>query len=238
MAAILYPIFALAYYLLFRWTRRLLHAPQDPPMRAKLLLAVITGLIYDTVIIFVGRFLGEGKVLQALSLPRFLFHALFTPLLIIVVLEYARRADFSWAKRKSVLAVGWLLTLALIVWGVMGEMGQELVTAEFEGTLRYVHAIRSGPPIPSLVTVVFAIVIGVLLWKPAQWPWLAISAALMLVGSAIPTDIAGPLASSAGELLFVWGLVATEKRAQQLGLSISDDELESRFDFFSSDDST
>ena len=50
---------------------------------ALLLLIVLAGLAYDTLIILLGRFIGEGDLLKTLNAGRYLVHGLATPAMII-----------------------------------------------------------------------------------------------------------------------------------------------------------
>ena len=230
MAAIFYPMFTLALWALFRRTRKLLHEPISPPARAKLLLAVIMALVYDNLVISSGRLLGEGPLLEALSLPRFLFRALFLPMVLVVGVEYARRADLAWARQKITLAGAWAAALALAGWEGTSVYGQTLLAREFSGTLRYVSTAGEGPGLAAWAPALVTLVVGVFLWKPARWPWLFAGAVGMLAGNAVPGRVAGPLLGAAAEVLWVWALVATERRVEEMGLEISGTEVEARLE--------
>ena len=228
MAAILYPVFTLIHWLLFRWERRLRHEPTAPPVRTTLLLAVLMTLVYDALVISVGRLLGEGLLLEALNLPRFMYRALFTPLIMMVTFEYVRRVGAPWAESGRARGAAWAVTLVLISWGALGHWNLDLNPDTYAGALRYIPAQGVGPSIPVTLTILTAIGFGASLWRASGWPWLALGALIALAGTAAPLEEAGPLLRSGTEVLFAWALVATEKHIQNTGYTIPDSEVESR----------
>ena len=61
------------------------------------LVLALVGLTYDNLAVGIGRFVGEGALLESINLPRYVIHAMITPLLIMVGLQFARNAGVSWA---------------------------------------------------------------------------------------------------------------------------------------------
>jgi phosphoglycerol transferase MdoB-like AlkP superfamily enzyme len=48
-----------------------------------IIVALFAGLVYENLILGLGGLIGYGDTLKALNTPRFISHALFTPMLII-----------------------------------------------------------------------------------------------------------------------------------------------------------
>lgn len=87
-----------------------------------IVVAVGLGLTYDNAVLGLGRWIGHGELLEALSWPRFLIHALITPLLIIVGVGAARGMRLGWAQRRSVHAAFCVGATALVAWGLVTDV--------------------------------------------------------------------------------------------------------------------
>jgi hypothetical protein len=72
-----------------------------------------------------------------------------------------------------------------------------------DGVLRYVATNVSGPPIVSIVSIGFAGVMGIFLWRHAGWPWLTITALLVFIGEGIPSEAIRRVLGSGAEVLFM-----------------------------------
>ncbi len=209
MAAIVYPIYAVAHITLLVWGLR--QWRQSRTLALGLILLLIAGLVYDTTLTSIGRFFGEGTLLQTLNLPRFIFHVLVTPGLLLVGLEMARRTGFVWAGKKWVTAVSRLITLLLIIVGFVLEIvGLELVPQLYGGTLRYVDA-APKPPVASIVAVLFLLVVSFLILRKTGWKWLFVGTMVMFLGGAVPQSQVGPIVASGAEIIFLASLLATQQ---------------------------
>ena len=89
------------------------------------------GLVYDAVIISIGRFMGEGDLLEKLSLIRFIVQAVALPQILPITAYVLELSDN--AKR-----VMWIITLVLIGAGVFRATRLKFETVETAGILRYV----------------------------------------------------------------------------------------------------
>ncbi|WP_341202441.1 hypothetical protein [Planomicrobium okeanokoites] len=106
---------------------------------------VLFGLIYDNGIIALGKFIGEGALLENLNAMRYWIHALLTPALVLFSLGALRAAGVDWA-RKS-----WALysAIALFILGVVIEIwqvtwGTELAPVREYGVLKYASTEEAG----------------------------------------------------------------------------------------------
>ncbi|QGG95960.1 hypothetical protein [Actinomarinicola tropica] len=176
-----------------------------------IVVAVGLGLVYDNAVLGIGRWLGHGSTLEALSYPRFWIHALITPLLIIVGVGAARTLAGGWARSRIGHAAVCLVATGLVVWGVVIDIvGLELDQQSEAGLLSYGNAAASAP-VPAIATIVILLGFGAWVWRAAGWPWLAVAAGVMFIASGLGA-ISG-LLTNVGELSLIAGLVATEERA-------------------------
>ncbi|QDY45557.1 hypothetical protein FK545_09335 [Planococcus glaciei] len=97
MDTILYFAFTAAYILLLVWAL----AKQKSWNFMSFICLVLIGLIYDNGLIAIGKFIGEGPVLENLSLLRFWSHAFLTPMLVLFSWGALNRAGIGWVKKKS-----------------------------------------------------------------------------------------------------------------------------------------
>lgn len=199
----------------------------ERPQALFLILFSGTLLFYDNLRIGLGRFIGEGEVLQTMTAPAFIWHWLMLPVLIIAVGIIARRAGFGWAQSKFAIGAFCLLATALIALEVPLIWQFELHPACLADTLRYTTTVKEvqlcgpddvpisgvGSPIAPIVTCLVALSVGIALWVRARWPWMALAALAMLLAAGVGgrSYYALPIANF-GEILFTLGLVLTALR--------------------------
>lgn len=152
---------------------------------ALLLLIVLAGLAYDTLIILIGRFIGAGDLLKTLNAGRYLVHGLATPAMIIFGFGILRNAGVKWAQSRTTHIVVCVATTLLIALGVYEDvLALDLQTKTVMDTLRYTNeGGMKGPPIPAMLTIVFLIVAGISLWRKTGWWWLAAGAIFMFIAA-------------------------------------------------------
>ena len=209
MAEILYILYTVAHIALLIWGIRLWQNGRK--FALFLILLPILGLIYDNGVIALGRFMGEGDLLQTLNQGRFLLHTLITPMLIAAAAALAAQAGIEWAKKRVTHALFGVISVALIGFGLT-DFARFVYAAEwFGGTLRYVDTAVAGPPIPSIITIIILMIIGGFIGRNGRWPWLFVGSLIMFIGSAIPPSIVGPIVGSGVEVVLLGSLLATEK---------------------------
>ena len=150
-----------------------------------LLLLVLAGLFYDTLIIGIGKFVGESNLLQTLNAGRFYVHALLTPTMMIFGFGVLRKAGVKWAQGKTAHIIVCIITTLLIGLGAFSDILRlDLHVKTVADTLRYVNeGGMKGPPIPAILTIIFLIVAGISLWRNSGWKWLAIGAIVMFIAA-------------------------------------------------------
>ncbi|MEU8079707.1 hypothetical protein AB0B31_30200 [Catellatospora citrea] len=179
---------------------------------AALVAVICVGLAYDSAAVAIGRLLGFGPTLEAVNAPRYWSHAVLTPLLIVAGAALAARLGVTGLRRQAVRITGGVLVVALIALGVAADIvGLRLEPREYADTLRYGNAAAAGPPIPAIVTMLVLVVIGVLVWRTARFPWLLLGAVAMF--AAAGAGAAHFWLGNVGELLLQLAVVATVLRA-------------------------
>lgn len=175
---------------------------------------VVASLSYDNLILAMGSFIGEGKLLESLSMVRFLLHYLVIPLFIVIGVELAHSAGAAWAN-KPVRVLSWVVALGLAGVDISTNyIGLNLVAENFAGMLRYKVSNLSGPPVITIVVNLFMLLIGIGLRVRIKWPWLFVGTLVGLVGNAIPSSLVGPIVGSTSEFVMAVSLLLTEQQRQ------------------------
>ncbi len=176
------------------------------------ILLPILFLPYENIIIALGSAIGEGPALQALNMPRFLAHALLTPLWIIAAAALARRSGVRLMAGK--VGVGAMCTLAVVLigfslWNDISVM--HLVPEAWAGTLRYVNEGHRlpGPPVAAIGTIIVVIVLGAAVAIRGRWPWMLLGAVTMFLAAGAQASPLGLAAGAGGEIILATALLAT-----------------------------
>jgi len=210
-----YIAFALAQLALAIWAFVLFF--RRPSLGAFAVALPIALLVWDNAVVALGATVGDGPLLIALSWPRFIGHAVLTPVWILTGFEYARRVGVEWLQGRGSVIAEWVLYLAMVALGVV----RSVILLRFEpvtqGDIFYYTNGGGfpGPPIPALVMVVVVVGAGVLLLRRRGWPWMLAGGIAMFAAAAIPVSVAGFLVSNGGEVALSLSLVATERFLQR-----------------------
>lgn len=175
------------------------------------LLAVnVAGLVYDNLVLALGYLAGPGDMLMALNYPRFLVHALTTPLLGMLGLYLARNAAVEWAWGRRALITFWVLSLSALAWSAYTELGLlRLELVADGGALRYRNAGTSGPPLPAITAMVLLMFAGMGVFIRTRWAWLFVGALVMFSAAAFASTIG--VIANLGEVALVAGLAFTSR---------------------------
>lgn len=181
---------------------------------SSVLFLVLLALVYDNLIIGIGRFIGEGSFLESLNLGRFWLHALFTPTLIIFSIAILQEAGISWAKSKIAIALAGLLFITAICIEFLTELnGLTIAPSEEYGALSYSSvAEATGPPLMILVVLVGLLIAAIALAKRFKWWWMLVGVVIMTIGSAVPMNVPSNAITNLFELFLLFTLVLTKKR--------------------------
>lgn len=168
-------------------------------------------LAYDNAVIGLGRWIGEGDLLATLNAPRFMAHAVLTPLLLTWALAVLRTAGGRWAARRGVTVVLWTIVLTLIVYSASFDVfGLSLVPERWADTVRYTNAAAPpGPPLAALITVLGVLVAGWHLWRRARSRGLLTGAILMTAVSGLAAY--APILGNLGEVALIAGILTATR---------------------------
>lgn len=211
--SIIFLAFAVGYLILIAL---LLKGHQNFTLSSVIIL-VIVALVYDNLIIGIGRFVGEGAVLEWLNVARFWLHALFTPALIIFSYAILREAGIRWASHKITV----LLTIVLFLTAIILEFITELkdlniAPNEAYGALSYSSVVASsGPPLMILVVLVALLIAAVTLFKRFKWWWMLVGVIVMTIGSAVPINVPSNAITNLFEFFLLTTLVLTKRHFQK-----------------------
>ncbi len=171
---------------------------------------VLVSTIYDNLILWSGRFIGQGELLETLSQIRYLLHYLVVPLFIVVAIELAYRSEAKWAN-QFLRVSSWLLAFGLAGFDVVRNfIGLELKPEIFANVLRYV-SIEPKIPIITIIVNIFVLLVGIGIWvRTKNWRWLFIGALIGLIGNALPSAQVGTLPGSASECVLALSLLLTQ----------------------------
>ena len=203
------------------------------PPSLTLVLVPATLLWYDNLRIGLGRFVGEGPLLYALSVPALAWHWTMLPLFVLAALAMARAAGLAWARTRWAGVAFGGVALALFAIDVPYALGVVFGTVELRvgcigDAIRYTASLgpaylcgpeaevhRVGPgPLVAIVMNVVVLGVGIALWVGRRWPWLALAAGAMFVAAAggPAWGSYAPPVANVGEIGFVAGLIATALR--------------------------
>ena len=218
MDSFIFGFFAIAYVLLLIWGLR----THKKWTFSSVIFFVVAALIYDNTIIALGVLIGEGALLESLSLLRFWFHMLFTPTLILFSVMAMSEAGIEWAQKAWVVWLGVVYAIAaMIVEYVTVINGLALEVSEEYGALSYSSAEEaSGPPMMIILVLIALVIAGIMLWWKAKWPWMFVGTVIMTIGSAVPLDIGSNALTNAFELILLFTLVWTKKQLDQGKLQV------------------
>jgi len=209
MGVILYPLYAFLYLVLLGYSVWVFRRTRT--WSTLFLILIISGLLYDNLILSAGGLLGAGPLLETLSWPRFILHQFVLPLLIPVAAVQAGRAGLTWARHPTARIISVAATLLTITLGVLTRLvGQELQAESIDGVLRYSAVHVSGPPLVSILSIGFACVVGWFLWRRSGWPWLFWVGLAVFIGEGLPVKGLRLMIGSGIELIFMWIALQTE----------------------------
>lgn len=210
MIIVLYIIYTLAYLLVFSWGVTIFRRTHR--VGTFLFLLVLGGLIYDNLIISLGTWLGAGSTLLMLSWPRFVLHQLVLPWIVVGAFEQVQLAGHPWAQHRAARPAVWLLAGMIMIVGVLTRLvGLELEPALIDGVTRYVAVNVSGPPLVSIFSIGFVGVMGWMLWRRNQWPWVFLVVVGVFLVEGLPIQGMRFLLGSGLELVLMVVLFLTDR---------------------------
>lgn len=210
-----YVFYTVAQATLAVWAIRLCR--RAPSVGAFTLFLPIAAVVYDNAMVALGRFIGDGRLLEILSFPRFLGHALLTPVWIVTAVAFATRAGAFPTAGKQLLEGSWVLYALMVAVGMVNSVVLLEYAPVVQGDLFYYTNAGGlpGPPAPSITMVLVVIACAVLVLRRTRWPWMLVGGLFMLLAAGVPTRLVGFVVSNSGEVVLAAALVATEAFLQR-----------------------
>jgi hypothetical protein len=209
MASLIHLLYALIHVVLFGQVLMLYR--RERSWLQLLLLVSIAGLAYDNAIVAVGHLIGAGDLLMGLNWPRFVLHAVTTPLLGMIGLAVSRSALTDWAWQRRGTISFWAISLSALSWALYADLwGLQLVVNNELGLVRYVDGGPGGPPLAAITPMTLLMFSGIGLWVRDRWSWLFLGSLVMFTAAAFASGLG--LVANLGEILLMVSLVATLKR--------------------------
>ncbi|MDF1523123.1 MAG: hypothetical protein P1P87_09935 [Trueperaceae bacterium] len=238
MISALYVVFAVAHAAIWLWGVRAARRVAWPwPLT--LVLVAAAPLWYENLRVGLGRAMGEGPLLYALSVPALAWHWTALPLFVVAAYGIVRGAGLPWARTPvavgaTVVVGGALVAIDLpyalgVLFGPLGPIPEvelrlgcigdairytaSLSPAYFCGPEAEVHRVGPGPLV-AIVMNVAVLGVGVALWAQRGWRWLALAAGAMFVAAAggPAWGTYAPPVANVGEIGLVAALIATAAR--------------------------
>ncbi len=197
MLSYLFLAYAAIHLGLWLWGWRL-WAQTGRPVALFLVLFGATLLFYDNLRIGLGRFIGPGETLYALSVPAFAWHWSMLPLLVIAAGAVARQADVAWAGHRLVMGAFCAVAVALSAHDIPKIFEMDLRVACLADTVRYSTNVAAaqlcspadqpfssgaGTALVAIITNLIVLAVGIVLWVRRKWPWLAIGSGAMFIAA-------------------------------------------------------
>jgi len=227
MLSALFLLFALVHIFVWVWGWRA-WAKNGRPRSLFLILFGGTLLFYDNLRIGLGRFIGQGELLEAMSRPAFMWHWTMLPLLVIAAGIIARNAGLQWAQSRAVIGGFCVIATILIGLDIPKVLNFDLYPTCVADTVRYStnvgpdalcspddQIVTGGPgaALVAILTNIIVVAVGIALWLQRGWKWLALGAGAMFIAAGVfgRSYWALPI-SNFGEILITLSLIATALR--------------------------
>jgi hypothetical protein len=209
------------------------------PAAAALVLLPAALLWYENLRTGLGRFVGPGELLYALSVPALAWHWTVLPFFVLAAYAIAHEAGLAWTGRPwALIALSGVVTAMFavdlpyalgVLLGPIGPLPEvELRLGCIGDAIRYTATLseaylcspgtevhRVGPgPLVAIAMVVAVLVVGVTLWAQRRWPWLAVAAGVMFLAAGAGPALgayAAPVAN-VGEIVLVAAMLWTALR--------------------------
>jgi hypothetical protein len=199
-------VLAVAHGSIVVWMVRLWRTKRAP---GDLLIATICGTIaYDNLIGIIAVLSGTDSILESMSGMRWAMHSIFTPFMMIIVMEISAAAGNRAVGKRPVKALIWVTVLLFSGHGVVVDlMGIDLglpATDDFGAVL--------GARVGTLVTEALILVLGADLWRRHGWPWLFVGGVAMLVAAITRPVVLGLNLGSDGAIILLAAFAVSAAR--------------------------
>lgn len=192
---------------------------KSPSWALAMLLPILAWIIFDPLVLSLGNTLGEGSLLYALTVLRYLLRVIVAPFLLFVVLDQVRRAGYKFLHPVlGTLLVG-IVIIILVSYGILTtksawEIGLE--SNVLEGIKQYKEIEPLGLPIATIITQIIVSLGALLIFLKTRIYWLLPGTLLTLAVSFIPSTMNQSSFLAVASVLLVIGFLVTEKKLQKI----------------------
>jgi hypothetical protein len=206
-----YAFIAAAEIALFVYAVRLLRRGRKVKVGdAVIMLPLLLALSYDNTMLALGNVLGENDVHRLFSGPRYITHALMTPLLLVYAALSADRLKVpGFEGNRSRITIWGAIAFFAIWYGLWNDLVHIELMWDTTGDAggRYANHGHVGPPLPVMATGLGLLLIGASITRHARSPWIFLSSIVMLVVVLFFPEYG--VIVNLGELTLVTGMLMT-----------------------------
>lgn len=175
------------------------------------ILLVMLALLYDNGVLAIGKYVGEGELLQILNQARYWLHAFFTPLLVLFAWHTLVNANIQWATKRIVQWFVVLFTLCLIGFELITVVqGLSLEPTWSNGVLSYQKGETGSPPIMIIAVSTMLLVTSIIIWWKQKWPWYLIGILSMGIVPILNFILKTDIPHNISEFLLILALLVTK----------------------------
>lgn len=193
--------------------------------RIWLLRAMLFGMLYDNSMLLLNTIYGVPDWLRTINYPRWVMHAAILPFLTLFTFSILRVANVAVAKKSWMSYLFILVTAACWIYGMWYEVALlEIGTKTFTdstgtfATLERFSALSKLPPFATIFTNIFILPWTFVIWRATGWKWFSLSTlAIFLINGSTGGLPCGFLAGNLGEIIFITGLLFTERHFSRKG---------------------
>jgi len=197
------------------WMFRLWSTKRAP---GDLLIATICGTIaYDNIITVIARLAGADALLVTMMSLRWAMHSIFTPFMMIVVMEIAAAAGNEFVRKPLVRTVIWTTVLLFSTHGLVVD----LLKIDVGIPVIEFFTNGGGAHLDTLITEALILALGIDLWRRQHWPWMFIGGMTMLIVAITRPVVLGMNLGNDGAIILLAALAfsaarfATSERLEQ-----------------------
>jgi hypothetical protein len=207
-------LFALLHMVLLAWTFR---NSSDSSPRLWLLRCMLFGMFYDNLVQGIGNWAVDACWYEAANFPRYLLHAGVLPFLTLFGLSVMQAAGVKVACSRPLQVFCILFTAGALAWGLYHEVYLLQLGPRQDLGVHRLGSLSGMPPIATILTNILILPMAAAVWRASGWQWFFLGALfIFLLNGATVVQPWGFLVGNFGELVFIFCLLATERRFRGL----------------------
>lgn len=175
--------------------------------------AMLCAMFYDNLMQGVGVYLVDSEWFEAASRLRYLLHVTVLPFLALFSLSILRQAEINWADKRWLTAFVVCFFVSAQAYGIYHEVYLLELGPKTELGIVKMANLSGRPPLATIAINLLVLPLAAALWYCNGWRWFFLSALfIFLVNGSTATQPWGFVAGNFAELVFVVGLLFTERQ--------------------------